>query len=287
MRAHQDSNQDSRNTAIAVGVAVHINDDESDDIDNDAITNDEIVYCAKVVMGEEEILKYKIKKEFGDKFSLDHIHSIVQTDDFDWEHWLSERLADTQGNNNKKTVDIIRTTPPNAIIGQETHYIGVVIHHEWRKILFLNSEPVASRRMTAFKIHTKQLSSRHGYQFLDLSPRSEIDAFQIHEHDTFCQSWTIFILCQVLQWQPITEHTWKHVKTEETTNKISDIYPKKISSSMTPEEKYNFIRRFVFDTIMETNLKFDFDVDYQFEVEFHKKIPNLHHALVNALVNDD
>ena len=55
---------------------------------------------------------------------------------------------------------------------------------------------------------------------------------------------------------------------------------------MTPEEKYNFIRRFVFDTIMETNLKFDFDVDYQFEVEFHKKIPNLYHALVVALVND-
>ena len=216
---------------------------------------DPILSSAKVVMGEPEILEYVIKKYGHSSDTSYRTISFVNSESSVC--WLREILQ-------KYTEEyiLIRTTIPNTIIGQESHYISLFIQQSHKCVHFLNSEHIVDRQMKVFIRKMSHTLSQMNYTFHDLTPNTAEEALQIHPRDTYCQSWCVFMLL----------YAFNHRRHKR-------LYPDFRHKSAL--QKMKFIQHWIRRVVVKTEGKFDFSLKYQVLTDFNYTIndKNINHLL--------
>jgi len=220
----------------------------------------------KTVMGEYEMLKHILHTS-----NENEVYSFVQETGFtEWKIFLEDIIHSEQ----KEGTVFIRTTEPYSELGESAHYISFILFRTNSTMVFYNSESTHSENLRHFIEQTDTFVRECGWSFIDCSPTQKKNTFQVHAEDTFCQSWSAFILQYVSNWEPTAEgNTYYHKKTGKVVHDIREIFP-----VPKPKDSYRrrvkFILNFLKQWILETEDRFDFTVKHQLEVQYDEFVDN-------------
>tara|TARA_B110000285_G_C14927295_1_gene515645 strand:- start:16 stop:732 length:717 start_codon:yes stop_codon:yes gene_type:complete len=218
----------------------------------------------KTVMGEYETLERILSDSLYS--GKNRLYSFVQTSGFkDWKTFLLKIIKQKQDG----TI-YIRTTEPYSVIGEEAHYISFILFRNRSTMILYNSEPNHSETLQRFIERTQRFVSRYGWSFSDCSPISNAESFQIHKNDTFCQSWSAFILQHVSNWEPRRNYYYNKLTKEKTTN-LKDLFPKPKLYD-TKIQRLSIILWYIKFWVVETEESFNFSVKHQLETQYGEKL---------------
>ena len=221
-----------------------------------------LISCSKIVMGEPEILEFMTNKFSSKNDSIEVISFVNVEGSVGW--------FDNIITSNTQNYIVIRTTTPESQIGQECHYIGIFIDKMRKRIIYMNSEHLTSLKLQTFIESIHNIAIKYQYTFQDLTPACDKSALQIHEQDTYCQSWSIYLLLHVLK------------QRQEDIIKYPNFKMK------SPTQKLQFIQKYVIDVVVETEGMFDFSLavqmftDYNIEIDVH----NIRNTLLKTMHNN-